>query len=61
MKAFDEQRPCVGIFWHDLQERVLFGVRKQGLTPKMAEVFVDEGLPFINYPKLHRQVWAKGN
>ena len=59
MKALDEQMPCVGIFWYDPQEKVLFGVRKQELTPKMAEEAADKGLPFINYPKLHRQVWAK--
>ena len=59
MKAFDEQMPCVGIFWYDTEERVLFGVRKQELTPKQVEVAADKGIPFINYPHLHRQVWAK--
>lgn len=29
MKAFDEQMPCVGIFWYDPQEKMLFGVREQ--------------------------------
>ena len=37
MRSFDEQMPCVGIFWYDPAD----------------------GVPFINYPHLHRQVWAK--
>ena len=37
MAAFDEQMPCVGIFWYDSEERVLFGVCKQELTPKQVE------------------------
>lgn len=36
-----------------------FGVRKQELTPKQVEEAADKGLPFINYPHLHRQIWAK--
>ncbi len=59
MKAFDEQMPCVGIFWYDLADKSLFGVRKSELTPKMVEEAAEKGLPFINYPHLHRQVWAK--
>lgn len=59
MQTFDEQMPCVGIFWYDPADRVLFGVRKLELTPKMTEEAADKGLPFINYPHLHRQVWAK--
>lgn len=59
MKAFDEQMPCVGIFWYDPDAKVLFGVHKQELTPKQVEEAADQGLPFINYPHLHRQVWAK--
>ena len=59
MKAFDEQMPCVGIFWYDITDHTLFGVRKSELTPKMVEDAADNGLPFINYPHLHRQVWAK--
>ena len=34
-------------------------VRKQELTPKMVEEFADKGLPFINTPELHHEVWAK--
>ena len=59
MKGFDEQMPCVGIFWYDQNEHALFGVRKQELTPKMVEEAADQGIPFINYPHLHRQIWAK--
>jgi len=59
MKAFDTQMPCVGIFWYDEDSKSLFGVRKKELTPKMVEEVADKGLPFINYPQLHRQVWAK--
>ena len=55
MKAFDEQMPCVGIFWYDPADKAFFGVCKQELTPKMVEEAADKGLPFINYPKLHRQ------
>ncbi len=59
MRQFDEQMPCVGIFWYDPAEKVLFGVRKKELTPKMTTEAAEKGLPFINYPHLHRQVWAK--
>jgi len=59
MRAFDEQMPCVGIFWYSPDDNTLFGVRKQEVTPKMVEEAADKGLPFINYPHLHRQVWAK--
>lgn len=59
MKAFDEQMPCIGIFWYDPADNTLFGVRKQEVTPKMVEEAANKGLPFLNYPHLHRQVWAK--
>ena len=59
MRQFDEQMPCVGIFWYDPADKILFGVRKQELTPKMVEEFADKGLPFINTPELHHEVWAK--
>lgn len=59
MKAFDEQMPCVGIFWYDPSDNQLFGVRKKEVTPKMAEDAAVKGVPFINYPHLHRQIWAK--
>lgn len=56
MAQFDEQMPCVGIFWYDAEEHNFFGVCKQELTPKMVEDAAEKGLPFINYPKLHRQI-----
>lgn len=59
MKEFDTQMPCVGIFWYDIENKSFFGVRKKELTPKMTEEAAEKGLPFINYPQLHRQVWAK--
>lgn len=59
MKSFDEQMPCVGIFWYDQEAHMFFGVCKSELTPKMVEDAAEKGLPFINYPHLHRQVWAK--
>lgn len=59
MKAFDEEMPSVGIFWYDQNEKDFFGVCKSELTPKMVEEAAEKGLPFINYTKLHRQIWAK--
>ena len=31
MRSFDEQMPCVGIFWYDLADHGFFGVRKWDL------------------------------
>lgn len=59
MATFDEQMPSVGIFWYDPGDHTLFGVRKKELTPREVEEAAEKGVPFINYPKLHRQVWAK--
>ena len=59
MKSFDEQMPSVGIFWYDSTDHSLFGVRKKELTPREVEEAAEKGKPFINYPHLHRQVWAK--
>ena len=59
MRSFDEQMPCVGIFWYDPAEHSFFGVRKKEITPQMVEEAAEKGVPFINYPHLHRQVWAK--
>lgn len=59
MKTFDEQMPCVGFFCYDPAEKSLFGVHKKELTPKMVEEAAEKGMPFINYPQLHRQIWAK--
>ncbi len=59
MRALDEPMPQVGIFWFDPQDKSFYGVRKQEITPKQVEEAADNGLPFINYPQLHRNVWAK--
>jgi len=59
MATFADDMPSIGIFWYDLSDEILFGVYKSELTPKMVEEAADNGIPFINYPKLHRQIWAK--
>ena len=59
MRALKEPMPQIGIFWFDLADKVFFGVRKQEVTPKQVEEAAENGIPFINYPHLHRQVWAK--
>lgn len=59
MRSFDEPMPSVGIFWYDPEDHTLSGVRKKELTPREVEEAADKGKPFINYPHLHRQVWAK--
>lgn len=50
MASFDQQMPCVGIFWYDPQDHSLFGVRKKELTPQEVEEAAQKGKPFINYP-----------
>lgn len=59
MARFDEPMPSVGIFWYDQHDHDFFGVCKQEITPAMVEDAAEKGMPFINYPHLHRQVWAK--
>lgn len=59
MRSSDEQMPCVGIFWYDPAGCSFFGVRKKEITLNMVEEASEKGVPFINYPHLHRQVWAK--
>ena len=59
MKTFDEPMPSIGVFWYDAVEHSFFGVYKKELTPKMVEDAAVKGLPFINYPKLHRQIWKE--
>ena len=43
MKSFDEQMPCVGIFWYNPEEHRFFGVHKKEVTPKMAEEAAEKG------------------
>lgn len=38
------------------EDKSFFGVRKQEITPKQVEEAADNGMPFINYPHLHRQI-----
>ena len=52
MKSFDEQMPCVGIFWYDPEDNTLFGVRKKEITPKMVEESRIQGVDVIDYPTL---------
>ena len=52
MRSFDEQMPCVGIFWYDLAEHGFFGVRKKEITQVMAEEATEKGSPFISYPEM---------
>ena len=51
MKSFDEQMPCVGIFWYDPKDNTLFGVRKKELTPQMVEEAAEKGFRYIDYCK----------
>ena len=50
MKSFDEQMPCVGIFWYDPKEHNFFGVHKKEITPKMVEEARAKGVEVIKYP-----------
>ena len=59
MRSFDEQMSCLGVFWYGLNDHTLFGVWKKELTPREVEEATEKGMPFINYPHLHRHVWAK--
>ena len=55
------QLPSVGIFWYNPEEHALCGVRKKEMSPVWAEAAASDGLPFINYPELHRDVWNQLN
>ena len=50
MKSFDEQMPCVGIFWYDPEAHNFFGVHKKELTPREIEEARAKGIDVINYP-----------
>ena len=47
MKSFDEQMPCVGIFWYDPEEHSFFGVHKREITPREVEEAAEKGVLFI--------------
>ena len=55
------QLPSVGIFWYNPEEHALCGVRKKEMSPVWAEAAASDGLPLINYPELHRDVWNQLN
>lgn len=55
MKSFDEQMPCVGIFWYDPEEHNFFGVHKKELTPKMVEDAAEKGKSIIVYPETNEE------
>ena len=47
MASFDEQMPCIGIFWYDPQEHNFFGVHKKEITPRMVEEAAQMGAEAI--------------
>ena len=61
MRSFDEQMPCVGIFWYDPANRCFFDVRKKEITPLMVEVAAEKGNPFISYPEKEGELSADGS
>ena len=53
MRSFDEQMPCVGIFWYDPAEHSFFGVRKKEITPQIVEEAAEKwGLYQLLLPSL---------
>ena len=50
MASFDEQMPCIGIFWYDPEDHSFFGVHKKEITPKMVEEARTQGVDVIDYP-----------
>ena len=60
MRSFDEQMPCVGIFWYDPADRNFFGVRKKEITPQMVEEAAEKGSPFISYPEMQGELSVDG-
>ena len=57
MKSFDEQMPCVGIFWYDPDDHTLFGVRKKELTPRE----VEEAREYFRAQAKHYETKFKGD
>jgi len=56
MRSFDEQMPCVGVFWYDLAGHGFYGVRKKEITPVMVEEAAKKGSPFISYPQMQGEL-----
>ena len=55
MKSFDEQMPCVGIFWYDPETHSLSGVQKEELTPQKVEKEAENGVRVICYPEAAKE------
>ena len=54
MRSFDEQMPCVGIFWYDPADRSF------EITPQMVEEAAEKGSPFISYPQMQGELSVDG-
>ena len=61
MLSFDDQMPCVGIFWYDPVDRSFLGVRKKEITPQMVEASDEKGSPYISYPEVEGELSADGS
>ena len=61
MRSFDEQMPCVGIFWYDPAAHSFIGVRKKEITPQMVEAAAEKGSPFISYPEMQGELSVDGS
>ncbi len=49
MASFDEQMPCIGIFWYDPKDHTFFGVHKKELTPREVEEAAQKGIHYMDY------------
>ena len=61
MRSFDEQMPCMGIFWYDPVNCSFFGVRKRAITPRMVEEAAEKGSPFISFPEMQGELSVDGS
>ena len=59
MASFDEQMPCIGIFWYDPEDHSFFGVHKKEITPKMVEEAKANGVDVIDYPEFGQKAAIK--
>ena len=58
MASFDQQMPSVGIFWYDVDDHTLFGVRKKELTPREVEEAAEKGIFYIDYGVFNKEEYA---
>lgn len=56
MKAFDEQMPCVGVFWYDLGSQSFSFLRKMEINPKIVEYARQRGESSICYPEVFEPI-----